>query len=136
MALYEQIAHGFALILLMFIFNILLLIRVSRQKRRMNQQMTRSKNLRMMIQLLGVCCIFFVTNGGYFLIQLGQLLWDPNFGVGAAGWINPFSLWMPPCVAFVCLGTLQDVRQHLKRISPWCRRTTVAPRTATLIRTL
>ena len=137
LTLYEQIAHGFALILLVFIFNTLLLIRVWRQKHRMNLQITRSKNIRMMIQLLGICFIFLATNGGFFLVQLGQLLWDPNFGVDAAAWIYPFSMWMPPCVAFVCLGTLPDVRKHLNhRIFRKCRRRMVAPGLATLTRTV
>ena len=127
MALYEQIVHGFALILLMFLFNIALMIRISYQKRRMNQQMTWSKNLRMMVQLLGICIIFFATNGGFFLIQLGQLLWDPNFGIAANGWIGPMSLWMSPSVAFVCLGTLKDAGQLLRKLVPCIRQAPVAP---------
>ena len=125
MALYEQFVQGFALIFLIFAVNVALVLRILHQKRRMNQQLTWAKNLKMMIQLHGICCLFFVTNGGYFVIQLVRLLWNPDFGVDAYAWIYPFSLWMPPCIAFVCLGTLKDVRVSLMRIFSWHRRRTM-----------
>lgn len=116
LALYEQIFHGYAQIFLTFVFNVSLFIRVLRQKRRAGHQLSRSKSWKLMIQLLGMCCLLLVTNGGFFLIQLVQLLWDENFGIDASGWIYPISLCMPPAVAFVCLGTLKDVRTYIIRL--------------------
>jgi hypothetical protein len=112
LALYEQIAHGFAPIFLTFIFNIFLLARVLRQKSRMGQQMSWKKNRRLMVQLLGICCLLLFTNGGFFLIQLVQLMSNPDFGTEASNWIYPLSLCLPPAIAFVCLGTLKEIRQH------------------------
>ena len=75
-----------------------------------------------MIQLLGICCLLLFTNGGYFLIQLVQLIGNPDFGIEASNWIYPLSLCLPPALAFVCLGTLKEIRQHAKIRNPWNRR--------------
>ncbi|CAF3571225.1 unnamed protein product [Rotaria sp. Silwood1] len=127
MALYEQIVHGFALILLTFIFNVLLLIRIFRQKQRVGRQLTWTKNRKIAVQLLGVWCLFVITNGGFFLIQLGQLLWDPNFGIEASNWIYPLSMCMPPLTSFVCLGTLKDLRQKIRILYSRHRRILIVP---------
>ncbi|CAF3755068.1 unnamed protein product [Adineta steineri] len=82
MALYEQIVHGFALVFLIFIFNLSLFFRILHQK-----------NRNMAIQLFSVCFLFFLTNGGYFLILLGQGLWDPNFGNSLMAWVFPLSFY-------------------------------------------
>ena len=122
LAMYEQICHGYALIFLTFVFNLALFVRVLRQKRRAGQELNRGKSWKLMVQLLGICCLLLATNGGYFLIQLVRLLWDENFGRGVAWWIFPISLWMPPAVAFVCFATLKDVRQMMMAlVMPRCR---------------
>ena len=45
----------------------------------MGRQLTWSKNGKMTIQLLSICLLFFVTNIGYFLIQIGRLLGSEQF---------------------------------------------------------
>jgi hypothetical protein len=115
MATYEQVIHGFTLISLTAVFNLILFTRVLYQKKRVGQQLRWSKNWRMMIQLVGICCLLVLTNGGFLHIQLVQLLWDENFGVDAAEWINPMSLCLPPCMAFVCFVTLKELR----KVVPW-----------------
>jgi hypothetical protein len=85
MAIYEQAVYGFTPIFLIYIFNIALIIRVIRQKHRVGQEVTWSRNRKMTLQLLCISCLAFFTNSAFSLIQLGQLLWDPNFGMGVAG---------------------------------------------------
>jgi len=129
MALYEQIAHGIALMLIILVFNLALIVRVFRQKRRTGRQLTWSKNRRMTIQLLSICLLFFLTNGGYFLIQLGRMLGYENFGRNAAGWLFPLSMCMPPLVSFACLNTIHNCKKKIKRLLRYQhhRSNTVAP---------
>jgi len=130
MALYEQIAHGFALMFLIFIFNLILFLRVLHQKNRMGREMTWTKNRKMAVQLFSVCLLFLVSNGGYFVIELGETFSDPNFGRHYVGWFYPISMCMPPLIPFMCLSTLQDLRVKVRRLIPSRTRTIVAPITA------
>ena len=125
MALYEQIAHGIAPMCLISFFNLLLIVRVLRQKRRMGRQLIWAKNRKMTVQLLSICALFFITNIGYFVIQIGRMLESERFGRMVAAWLFPLSLFMPLLVPFVCLGTLRNVREKLRRLSPCHRRRTV-----------
>ena len=127
MALYEQIAHGFTPMLLITFFNILLIIRVLQQKHRHGRRLVWARNRRMTVQLLSICILFFVTNSGYFIIQLGRLLDSEDFGRSVASWIFPLSLCMPPLVSYVCLGMLHDLKQKLRMVMLCARPTAVAP---------
>ncbi|CAF1089773.1 unnamed protein product [Adineta ricciae] len=113
MNLYEQIVHGFALIFLILIFNISLILRVIRQKRQMGRQMTWNQNRKLAMQLFGMFALFLATNGIYFTIQLGKVLYDPNFGSNINQQIVVLSLSMPPLVPIVCLITSQELRTKL-----------------------
>jgi len=127
MALYEQIVHGIALMFLILFFNLALIIRVLRQKRRMGRQLTWTKNRKMTVQLLSISFLFIITNGGYFIIQIGQLLGYENFGESAAGWLYPLSMCMPPLVSYMCLNGLQNLKQKLRRLIPFQRNIAVGP---------
>ncbi len=127
MALYEQIVHGIALMFLILFFNLALIIRVLRQKRRMGRQLTSTRNRKMTVQLLSITFLFIITNSGYFIIQIGQLLGYENFGISVAGWLYPLSMCMPLLVPFMCLNGLQDLKKKLKRLIPFQRNITVAP---------
>ncbi|CAF0881132.1 unnamed protein product [Adineta ricciae] len=127
MALYEQIAHGFALMLLIFIFNVLLFIRVVQQKTRMGRQMTWKKNRKMAVQLFSMCFLFLLTNGGYFVVQIGQMLYDPTFGVDFSLWAIPVAMCMPPLFPFVCLSTLDELHGKVRKAISCCNRFAVVP---------
>jgi hypothetical protein len=87
--------------------------------------MSWARNRKMTVQSLSICSLFFFTNGGYFIIQIGRLLQYESFGRSLAGWIFPFPMCMPPLIPFLCLSTLQDLKQKLKMLIPWRRRTAV-----------
>ena len=128
MALYEQIGHGLALMFIILFFNLALIIRVIQQKRRMGRQLTWNKNRRMAIQLLSISLLFFTTNGGYFIIQLGRMLGYNSFGKSAAAWLFPLSISMPPLMSFVCLHSIQNWQMKVKRlISQCCHSNEVSP---------
>ena len=133
LALYEQIAHGFVPMLLITLFNVLLVIRVLRQNRRIGRELPWRKNRKMAIQLFSISFLFFATNGGYFIIQIGRFLVDPAFGRSVAGWVFPLSMCMPPLMSYTCLGTVQELKQKLKMALRCCHpATAVAPSMATL----
>ena len=127
MALYEQIAHGIALMCLISFFNVLLIIRVLRRRQQMGRQFTWASNRKMTLQLLSVCSLFFITNIGYFVIQIGRLLGSENFGRTVAAWVFPLSMFMPLLIPFVCLSTVQNLQGKIRRLSPFHRGVTVAP---------
>ena len=133
MALYEQVAHGFAPMLLIALFNLLLVIRVLRQNRRMGRELAWRKNRKMAIQLFSISFLFFASNSGYFIVQIGRFLIDPTFGRGVAAWFFPMSICTPPLISFVCLSTIPDLKQKLLTIFRRCCPATaaVAPRSAT-----
>lgn len=128
MALYEEIVHGIAPMFVILLVNSALIIRVLQQKRRFRRQPVWARHFPMMIQLVGVCVLFFTANSGYFIIQLGQLLLnDISFGSVAGAWLYPMSLVMPPLMPFVCLNSLPDLKQKLKQLIPRRNRTAVVP---------
>ena len=116
MALYEQIVHGIALMFIILFLNLAFIIRVYRQNKRMGRQSMWIRNRKIILQLLGVCLFFFLTNGGYFIIQIGVLLGYPDFGETAVPWLSPLSLCMPPLVPFMCSNSLPDLKEKLRRL--------------------
>lgn len=116
LAIYEQIAHGFAQIFFTSFFNVTLVFRVLMQKRRVGQYNARANHIKMMLQLSSICLLLILTNGGFFLIQLVRLLWNPDFGHDASAWIYPLSLCLPPSISFVCFLTLREIRLKVHRM--------------------
>ena len=116
MALYEQIAHGIALMFIILLFNLAFIIRIYRQNNRMGRRSMWIRNRNIIVQLLGICLLFFLTNGGYFIIQIRVLLGYPSFGKPAIGWLSLLSLCMPPLVPFMCSNSLRDLKEKLKRL--------------------
>jgi hypothetical protein len=125
MAFYEQIAHGFALMLIIFVFNIMLIARVVRQRSRMARQDNHRKNRKMALQLVSVFAVFFLTNTGYFVIQLVRMVWNSSFGIEVSGWLFPLSMCMPPLMPIFYLFNVRNMRVYLKKINPWRRRAIV-----------
>ncbi|CAF1011613.1 unnamed protein product [Adineta steineri] len=89
-------------------------------------------NRNMAIQLFSVCFLFFLTNGGYFLILLGQGLWDPNFGNSLMAWVFPLSFCMPLLIPFMFLHTIQDLKEKIKRFIRCQFHTAIMPITVTV----
>ena len=116
MALYEQIAHGFLPMLFIIVFNLMLIIRVLQKRRRMNRQVTWTKNRRMTLQLLSVCSLVAILNSGYLVIQIGQLFSGISFGKNVATWVFPLSLFMPPLMSYMCLNTVPALKRKLRKI--------------------
>ena len=128
MALYEQIAHGFAPMFFIIVLNLLLIFRVLQKRKRMGRQRTWKKNRRMASQLIGICFFVALLNSGYLIIQLGQLLSNGfGFGKNVATWVFPLSLLMPPLMPYMCLGTVQDLKRKLRRAISFWHRNLVAP---------
>jgi hypothetical protein len=121
MAFYELIMNGFIPVCLVAIFSIALLVRVLWKKQQMGRQLTWKKNRKMTIQLLAVSTTFLIFNVGYFVIALGEMVWDPFFGADLMVWFVSINLCAPQLVfPFLCLGTMPNLRQKLKSLN-WCR---------------
>ncbi len=127
MGLYEEIVHGIALMFIILFFNLTLIIRVVRQKQRMRRQLMWAKNFKMAAQLLGICLAFYITNMGYFIIQLTRLIGNPSFGKYASPWVFPLAFCMPALILFMSLNSLPNLKQKIKRLIPCWRNAAVVP---------
>jgi hypothetical protein len=120
MAFYELIMNGFVPVCLVAIFSIALLVRVLWKKQHMGRQLTWKKNRKMTIQLLAVSITFLIFNLGYFVLALGEMVWDPAFGANLMVWFLSVNVCAPQLVfPFLCLGTMPNLRQKLKALKPW-----------------
>jgi hypothetical protein len=128
MAYYELIVNGFIPVCMVAIFSVALLVRVLWQKQQMRRQMTWRKNRKMTVQLLGVSTMFLVFNVGYFVLALGQMVWDPTFGADLMIWFLSVNICAPQLVfPFLCLGALPDLQIKVKALNPWRQRAVVKP---------
>lgn len=116
LAMFDGFFHGDLPTLLIVLFNVLLVIRVAKQKRRLHQQVQWRRHRRMILQLLACSALFIIFNLPLVCIYIAQA-----FGVqyGATGQFELFLyfmayfiiLWMP----FVCLGSSPEILAKLKR---------------------
>lgn len=121
MAIYELIMNGFVPVCLIAIFSTGLLVRVLWQKQQMGRQLTWKKNRKMTIQLLAVSTTFLFFNIGYFVIALGQMVWDVNFGADIMIWFFSINVCAPQLVfPFLLMGTMPKLKDKLKALNP-CR---------------
>jgi hypothetical protein len=128
MAYYELIMNGFVPVCMVAIFSVALLVRVLWKKQQMGRQMTWRKNRKMTVQLLGVSTMFLVFNVGYFVLALGQMVWDPNFGANLMVWFLSVNVCAPQLVCpFLCLSILPDLKQKFKALNPLRHRMVVEP---------
>ncbi|UJR12000.1 hypothetical protein I4U23_016178 [Adineta vaga] len=120
MALYELLVNGFAPVCFVPIFSILLLIRVLIKKQQMGRQVTWRKNRKMTIQLLGISTSFLLLNIEYFVLAIGQMVYDTNFGTEYMPWfwgVNVCTL--QSIIPFLCLNIIPDVTKKFKILNPW-----------------
>ncbi|CAF0730875.1 unnamed protein product [Adineta steineri] len=97
----------------------------------MGRQMTWKKNRKMTIQLLSVSTTFLIFNVGYFVLALGEFVWDPNFGADLMVWFLSVNVCAPQLVfPFLCLGTMPNLKQKLKALIFWRRFVVVEPHDA------
>lgn len=128
MAIYELVMNGFVPVCLIAIFSVTLLVRVLWQKQRMGRQLTWKKNRKMTIQLLAVSTTFLIFNVGYFVIALGQMVWDVNFGAHIMVWFFSINVCAPQLVfPFLCLGTMPNLGTKLKALNPRRRLVRINP---------
>ncbi len=85
---YEQFAHDFVPLLLIAIMSMVLILRILWQKHRLGVQITWKKDRKMVLQLVSVTGLFLICNLGFFVIRLGQYVWDSNFGEDAKEWFT------------------------------------------------
>ncbi|CAF3864813.1 unnamed protein product [Rotaria sp. Silwood1] len=129
--LYDTLINGVLPSLLISVFNILLFIRVIKQKQRLRQQIQWKKYRRMIIQLMSCSALFLLFN-----LPLKAFAVAYAFGLpyGTTGQFELFiyfisnftTLWMP----FVCLGSSPDIWLKIKetvRIPHYT--TTITPQT-------
>ena len=115
--LYDIIADSIMPPILISILNILLFIRVIKQKQRLRQQVQWHKYRRMIIQLAACSSLFILFDLPLMCLILAEILGLPY---GATGQFELFIyfmsgfviLWMP----FVCLGSSPEIWIKLKRI--------------------
>ena len=116
LAMLDGIINGDLPTFLITIFNILLVIRVVQQKRRIHQHVQWRKHRRLTIQLLSCSALFIVFNLPLVCIYIAQALGVPY---GATGQFELFLyfmayfiiLWMP----FVCLGSSPEILSKIRK---------------------
>jgi hypothetical protein len=126
MAYYELIVNGFIPVCMVAIFSVALLVRILWKKQQMGRQMTWRKNRKMTIQLLRVAVMFLIFNVGYFVLALGQMVWDPSFGADLMVWFLSVNVCAPQLAfPFLCLSTVPNLKKKLKALNPWRHRRVV-----------
>ncbi|CAF1047826.1 unnamed protein product [Rotaria sp. Silwood1] len=130
-SMFEFITGGIANAIIMVIFSMILIIRLIKQKHRLNQQLNWRKYRKMAIQLLSIVLLFYI----FYLpsVIIGILF---NCGVPYSNLKNFlvygqfFSYYIHFLLPFVCAGTLPHLKMKIKntlRICPLYKRGTVEP---------
>ena len=115
--IFDVVTNGIVPTLLIVIFNILLLIRVIAQKRRLRQEVQWRKYRRMIVQLFSIASIFLLFNLPFMSILLARLCGVPY---GAAGQFELYTYFFVYFITllmpFVCLGSLPEIWTKMKRV--------------------
>jgi hypothetical protein len=70
--------------------------------------------------------MFLVFNVGYFVLALGQMVWDPSFGADLMVWFLSVNVCAPQLAfPFLCLSTVPNLKKNLKALNPWRHRRVV-----------
>ncbi|CAF1146618.1 unnamed protein product [Adineta steineri] len=129
LSMYDGFVNGDIPCFVTTIFNILLVIRVIKQKQRLHQHVQWRKHRRMIIQLLACAGLFIVFNLPLVCIYVAQAFGVPYGATGQFEYFVYFlayfiMLWMP----FVCLGSSPEILSKIKRImKPQRINTTITP---------
>ncbi|CAF4872638.1 unnamed protein product [Rotaria sp. Silwood1] len=137
-SMFEFITGGITNAIIIAIFSMILIIRLIKQKHRLNQQLNWRKHRKMTIQLLSIVLLFYI----FYLpsVIIGILF---NCGVPYSNleyllvYGQFFSYYINFLLPFVCAGTLPHLRKKIKntlRICPLYTRGTVEPTQNTIQR--
>jgi hypothetical protein len=112
---YESLAHEAVPIILIGLFSVTLIIRVTAQRRRLRRSVNWRKYRKMTVQLLSVSILYFGTNFTYTINPIANLV----FGVTPINddtqkiLLNFVSAVMPITLPYVCLGLIPNLKQKL-----------------------
>jgi hypothetical protein len=114
---YDMLVHSVIPCLLIIAFSLALLIRVIKQKRRVQQQLfSWKKQRRMVVQLLSIACLYILMNIPLFIIILIKECCISTFAdVEHELYLFYFYYFLTLLFPFVCLGSLGDVRKKFRR---------------------
>ncbi|CAF3223554.1 unnamed protein product [Rotaria sp. Silwood2] len=124
-SMFEFITGGITNAIIIATFSMIIIIRLIKQKHRLNQQVNWRKHRKMVIQLLSILLLFYI----FYLpgVIVGILL---NCGVPYSYMENVisygifFSYYINFLLPFVCAGTLPNLQKKIKNILQFCLRHT------------
>ena len=125
-ALYEFLAHGTVPTFLIALFSIGLWMRVLMHNQRVRQTVNWGRHRKLTMQMLGISCLYLITNMPLCIVNLIQLLGMSDFGLAYVPYFVMVVYFNPTILPFVCLGCLPDLRKKLN----WrarTRRVDIAP---------
>jgi hypothetical protein len=114
--------------LMIVIFSIALILRVTEQKRRVNQPIQRRKHRKMTIQLISISSLYLLLNVPGIILLLGS-----RYGLSQSVTAIPFAYilffrnYIIFLFPFVCCASLSELRKKFKDLLRWRQRNRVAP---------
>jgi hypothetical protein len=122
LALWELVAHQAIPNLIIIIFSIAIIVRVLRQKRKLNQPITWQKHRKMTIQLVSISVLYFVFNTPWiitlFVLQFGIPENVTRIYIFSGIYFRTYIIFLYP---FVCFGSSTEVRNEFKKKFSCCR---------------
>ena len=111
---FDMISHSVLPCLLIIGSSLSLLIRVVRQKRRIQQnRFSWRRQRRMLVQLVAIASLYIVMNAPLFIVLLIRKCFIPTFaGVEYKNYLFYFYLILIMFVPFICVGSLGPVRRR------------------------
>ncbi|CAF1228944.1 unnamed protein product [Adineta steineri] len=120
-------------VLITIVFNVLLLIRVILQKRRLHIGMNWRRSRKMLIQLLSVVLIFLCTQIPLTIFALIRLIFDPNFlSTIVILWYYFTTYFIILLIPFAYVITTNEIHKHLI-ILKFCKPRLINPVTVNTI---
>ena len=120
--LFEFISGGILCSLIILSFNIILIIRIIRQKRRVHQPIRWRKHRKMTLQLLFITSLFYVFYLPPVVLAVARLLGMPAYiGADYSKLSSQFlSYYITFLVPFACAGSLPQLQTRIKNTIRWC----------------
>jgi hypothetical protein len=123
LATWDLLAHQVIPTFIIVIFSIALIVRVLRQKQRINQPFQWRKHRKMTIQLLSISALYLVLNFPWTII-----LFATQYGLSedVARIYTYYGLYFRTYIIFlfpfVCCGSSSELRHKFRKAFLWCRR--------------
>jgi len=113
--IYDIFVHNNFPIHIIFLANMLLIIRVINEKRRLHRPITWKQHSRMALQLFAVSSVFFISWLPAVIVITTQLITSSNiFGDLVVYFIGDMIYGVPLLLPWVCLGLLPDCRKWIR----------------------